>query len=202
MRNQTALLSVVSLLLLAALAVSAQQKRGPSTPEERAKAVQFAHDLESNPLGPQAKSEREWLTLWLIEVPDIAVEVCPRLLGPEIPDKKRFGTEIFSQLMYSEVAFMIENPDKAKETVEVHTAGVGGGLKTYEAILKEHPKARSKALDEILSRRDKGELKDHVQEAMKFCTKRVSESAPHNSWRAAVLILHATSLPGHVFSGN
>jgi hypothetical protein len=174
MRNQTSMLSVVSLLLLAALAVSAQQKRGPSTPEERAKAVQFVHDLESNPLGPQAKSEREWLTLWLIEVPDITVEVCPRLLGPEIPDKKKFGTEIFSQLMYSEVAFIIENPDKAKETVEVHAAGVGGCLKTYEAILKEHPKARSKALDEILSRRDKGELKDHVQEAMKFCTKRVS----------------------------
>jgi len=178
MRNQITVLSVMTLLLLAALAVPAQQKRGPSTPEERAKAVQFAHDLENSPLGPQAKSERQWLTLWLIEIPDVTVEVCPRLLGTEIPDKKKFGSEILSQLMYSEAAFMIENPDKAKEALEVHAAGVVGSLKAYEAILKEHPKAKSKALDDILSRRDKGELKDHVQEAMKACTKRISETRP------------------------
>jgi hypothetical protein len=165
-------------MLLATFSSRAQQKRGPSTPEERAKAVQFAHDLENNPLGPQTKSEREWLTLWLIEIPDITVEVCPRLLGPELPDKKKYGTEILSQLMYSEAAFMIEKPDKAKEVLEVHAAGVVGSLKAYEAILKDHPKAKSKALDDILSRRDKGELKDHVQEAMKSCTQRVSEMRP------------------------
>lgn len=176
MRNQIALRTVLTLLLLTAVAAPAQQKRGPSTPEERARAVQFAHDLESNPLGPQAKGEREWLTLWLIEIPDMTVEVCPRLLGTEIPDKKKFGTEILSQLMYSEAAFQIEKPDKAKDALEVHAAGVAGSLRAYEAIVKEHPKAKSKAFDEILSRRDKGELKDYVQEAMKFCTKRVSET--------------------------
>ena len=178
---RTASFSVLSLLLLLVTTAPAQQKRGPSTPEERAKAVQFAHDLEANPLGPQAKGEREWLTLWLIEIPDITVEVCPRLLGPEIPDKKKYGTEIFSQLMYSEAAFMIENSDKAKDALEVDAAGVAGSLKTYEAILKEHPKSRLKALDEILARRDKGELKDHAQEAMKYCTKRVSEMRPATS---------------------
>jgi len=47
-------------------------------------------------------------------------------------------------------------------------------LKVYEAILKEHPKAQLKAVDEIISRRDKGELQNHVQEAMKYCTKSVS----------------------------
>jgi hypothetical protein len=185
-RNQTVLLSVLTLLLLAAQATPARQKRGPSTSEERARAVQFAHDLESNPLGPQAKSEREWLTLWLIDVPDITVEVCSRLLGPEIPDKKKFGTEIFSQLMYSEAAFMIENPDSVNEALEVHAAGVMGSLKAYEAILKDHPKARSKSLDEILSRRDKGTLKDHVREAMKFCTKPVSGTQTRSLARLAL----------------
>jgi hypothetical protein len=163
-----------SVLLSVAISPSlAQQKRGPSTPEERAKAVQFAHDLESNPLNPQAKGEREWFTLWLIDVPDITVEVCPRLLGSQLPDKNKFGTEILSQLMFSEAAFMIENPDKAKEALEVHTAGVIGSLKVYEVILREHPKARSKGLDDILAQRDKGQLKDHVQQAMDFCNKRV-----------------------------
>jgi len=162
------------LLIFMAVSAAAQQKRGPSTPEERAKAVQFAHDLESNPLGPQAVSEREWLTRWLIEVPDITVDVCPRLLGAEIPDKKKHGTEIFAQTMYSEVAFMIENPDKATNTVAVYTAGVSGALKVYEAVLKEHPKDHLKALDEILARRDKGELESYVKDAMQYCKKRVS----------------------------
>ena len=178
MRTFSSVISVLSLIVLTSLASHAQQKRGPSTSEERAKAVQFAHDLENSPFGPNAKNEREWLTLWLIEVPDITVEVCPRLLGPELPDKKKYGTEILSQLMYSEAAFMIENPDKAKEALEVHTAGVAGSLKVYEAILKDHPKAKSKALDDILSRRDKGDLKDHVQEAIKSCTQQVSEMRP------------------------
>ena len=168
----------IATLLLAifpfTIPAGAQQKRGPSTPEERAKAVQFAHDLENNPLGPQAKSEREWLTLWLIDVPDITVEICSRLLGPELPDKKKYGTEIFSQLMFAEAAFMIENPDKANDGISVHTAGVSSALKVYEAILKERPKAQLKALDEIIARRDKGELQERVKEEMKYCTTQVS----------------------------
>jgi hypothetical protein len=174
MRNHFLRLAIVTPLIFMGLRMPAQQNRGPSTVEERTKAVQFAHDLESNPLGPQAKSEREWLTLWLIEVPDVTVEVCPRLLGPELPDKKKFGTEIVSQLMFSEAAFMIENPDKAKDNISVHTAGTGGALKVYEAILKDHPTAQLKALDDIIARRDKGELQNHVQEAMKYCTKKVA----------------------------
>jgi hypothetical protein len=174
MRKRFARLVTLLLGLLFTISTAAQQKRGPSTPEERTKAVQFARDLENNPLGPQAKSEREWLTLWLIEVPDITVEICPRLLGAQLPDKKKFGTEILSQLMYSEAAFMIENVDRAKDSVSVHAAGISGALKVYEAILKEHPKAQLKSLDEIITRRDKGELQNHVQEAMQYCTKKVS----------------------------
>ena len=52
-----------------------QQKRGPSTPEERAKAVQIARALEGDPLQPGNKDMRTWFTLWLIEVPDITVQV-------------------------------------------------------------------------------------------------------------------------------
>jgi hypothetical protein len=162
------------LLLLTPVSLSSQQKRGPSTPEERAKAVQIAHDLENNPMGPQAVNEREWITRWLIEVPDITVDVCPRLLGTELPDKKKHGTEIFSQLLYSEAAFIIENPDKAKDVIAIYTAGVSGSLKVYEAILKDHPKDHLKALDEILARRDRGELENQVKDAMQYCKKSVS----------------------------
>jgi hypothetical protein len=56
------------------------QERGPSTSEERTKAVQFARDLEADPLGPNAKEERSWITVWLIQIPDITVKFCTSLL--------------------------------------------------------------------------------------------------------------------------
>jgi hypothetical protein len=75
--------------------------------------------------------------------------------------------------MFSEAAFMIENPEKAKDNISLHTAGVAGALKVYEAIVKDHPKAKLTALDDIAGRQDKGELQNYVQETMKYCTKKV-----------------------------
>jgi hypothetical protein len=174
MRKRFLALAVLALLILSGLPLLAQQSRGPSTPEERAKAVQFAHDLENNPFGPQAKAEREWLLRWIIEIPDITVDVCPRLLGPDAPDKKKHGPEILTQLTFSEAAFMIENPDKAKDKIAVHTAGLSAALKVYEVSVKLNSKDKMKGLDEVLARRDKGELQKHVEESMQFCTRPVA----------------------------
>ena len=59
---------------------SAQQpqrpQRGPSTPEERTRAVKIAHDLENDPLAKDAKEQRDWVIQWIIEIPDITVDVC------------------------------------------------------------------------------------------------------------------------------
>jgi hypothetical protein len=164
----------ILIAVLAVASLSAQQKRGPSTPQERAKAVQFARDLENNPLGPQAKSEREWLLRWVMEVPDIAVAFCPQILGTELSDKQPYGTEIRTQLMFSQAAFLIENPDKFKDDLAIQTAGVNGSLKVYERTLKDHPNARSKTLDELIARRANGTLQSYLQEAMEQCKKRTS----------------------------
>jgi hypothetical protein len=161
-------------VLVAFTSLSAQQKRGPSTPEERAKAVQFAHDLENNPLAPQAKSEREWLLRWVMEVPDIAVAFCPQILGTELSDKQPYGTEIRTQLMFSQAAFLVENPDKTKDDLAIQTAGVNGSLRVYELILKDHPNARSKTLNEIIARRNEGTLQGYLQEAVERCKKSTS----------------------------
>jgi hypothetical protein len=66
----------------------------PVYPEERAKAVALAHQLEDQPLGPGAADARKWLTIWLIEIPDISVEFCPSALGPDLVIKKNNATEI------------------------------------------------------------------------------------------------------------
>ena len=39
------------------------QQRGPSTPEERARAVQTAKSLQPDPLAPNVQQDREWAGL-------------------------------------------------------------------------------------------------------------------------------------------
>ncbi len=156
-------------LLLALVVVQAQpQDRKPSTPEDRAKAVEIARSLEADPLGKEAKDRRNWLVLWLIEVPDIHVKACITLLGPG-GSKKNYESELFTQTLASGAAFVIQNPDKAKDDVAVYTAALEGSLRAHESILKVKPKAKWPFLDDLIAKRDKGELAEYVRQASTHC---------------------------------
>lgn len=155
------------LLTLCASASSAQDKRGPSTPEERAQTVRLAHALETDPLNDAAKTARSWLIVFLTQVPDVNVVVCTDLYGPLLKTKKDYSSELFTQPMFSEAAFIIEHPDKANDATAVHLAGVEGMLKAYEGFLKAKPKGHHKFLDELIEKRDKGELAAWVADVAK-----------------------------------
>ena len=159
--NLTLLLALFLLLVSPTLA---QAQRGPSTPEERQTAVKAAHLLESDPFNKDAKKIREWFTVWLIEVPDIHIELCGQYLGPVFTSKKNYDSELFGQTMFSSAAFIIEHPEQANDRVAVNLAGLEGALKTYEAILKAKPKARWEFLDELIAKGDKDELRAYVKE--------------------------------------
>ena len=153
-------------LLFSLTVLQAQsQAPKPSTPEDRAKVVEIARSLEADPLGPQAKEQRAWVLRWLIEVPDITVNLCGGLLGPLLESKKNYSVEIFGQMLPSAAAFIIANPDKANDGIAVCTAGVEGSLRAYESILKEKPKAKWPFLDDLLEKRSKGELSEYVRQA-------------------------------------
>jgi len=137
--------------------------QAPSTAEERARLLTLAHKLESNPLDPSLRPEREWALKWLIEVPDIHVSMCPSILGDY--HKYKYSPEITTQMMLASAAFTIENPDKAKDQTGQYVAAAEGALKAYSAILAQDPKARSKALDEALEKQSQGKLKDYVEDA-------------------------------------
>ena len=169
------LLDLLLVFLCSNLVLQSQEKRGPSTPEERAKAIQVARALESDPLQPGNKDMRQWFTLWLIEVPDITVPVCGEELGPVFHEKnrdKKFVTEIFTQSMFSSASFVIEHPDEAKNPISVYTAGVEGSLKAYQSILKQHPEAKWPFLDDLIVKQQNGELAKHVEKATEKCRKR------------------------------
>jgi hypothetical protein len=163
------------LLLGTNLFAQSQQKRGPSTPEERTKAAQIAHALEADPLQPGNKDMRSWFTLWLIQVPDITIQVCGEELGPVFHESNRdknFVSEIFGQSMFSATSFVIEHPNQASNKVAVYTAGVEGSLRAYQSILKVHPEARWPFLDDLILKQQTGELLKYVEKATAKCRKR------------------------------
>jgi carboxypeptidase Q len=156
---------LLAFCLLFCLPVVAQSNRGPSTPEERATAVKSARLLETDPFNKDAKKAREWFLKWLIEVPDISVEICTDYLSPLFGKKnKNNEAELVIQMTFSIAVFIIENPDKAKDGVAVNLAGLEGTLKMYESILKSKPDAKIDFLDQLIAKRDKGELRAYVED--------------------------------------
>ena len=173
-------IGAASLLLafLASPAGSTQEQRGPSTAEERARAVKVAHQLEADPLGKDAKEQRAWMIRWIIEIPDITVDVCSVYFG-SLPNPPRgHSQEVFNQMMLSSAAFMIEHPDKVKDEQSVAMAGLLGSLKAYEAILKQDPSAHWVYVDRLLHMRDQGKLDDYVVETRKKCRSKEEEEDP------------------------
>lgn len=158
----SALLLGVLLCPLLALA----QERGPSTPEERARALAITRQLEQDPLNRELRKDREWLLRWLVEVPDIQVSICASGLGTFLKSEYKYRPEILGQLTFASAAFIIENPGKAKEEAATCLAGVRGALAAYTAILKTDPKARSRALDELAAKTPE-QLQAHVNEVIK-----------------------------------
>jgi len=156
-------LIAILLLLGCALATYAQEKRGPSTPEERAKAVQIAKALENDPLAATLHPEREWLIKWLIEVPDITITVC----GPVFPYEKKYkyASDLLAISMGGMATSNIEHPETAKDGAVVGQAGLESVLRAYTKLLETHPKDHSKNLDEWLSRQKDGTLPEQFRKA-------------------------------------
>src|ERR1039457_4472098 len=67
------ILAVLIVLTTVASLPSTAKTRGPSTAEERARAVEYVRSLEENPLAKDSLEKRMWLTEWIVEVPDFTV---------------------------------------------------------------------------------------------------------------------------------
>jgi preprotein translocase subunit SecG len=163
---------VSGLFLVCAVQVQCTLGPGLSTPDQRAKVVALTRSLERDPLIENAPATRQWLRKWIIEVPDIRVYACDDLLGHGLGDNYPYSTEVKLQPIFSAAAFAIEHPDKARDEHAQHYAGVEGALRVYEALLKSKADASSAFLDDLLAKRDHGELADHVAKLAKEKCKR------------------------------
>jgi carboxypeptidase Q len=168
MPRHVKLLLVVT-IVFASLPIHAQSKRGPSTPEERDRAVQVAKSLRTEPLAARNQDDREWLIRWLIEVPDISISFCSNFLGDLGKSKNGYPGAILASMMASQASLVIEQKEKAADLNSVYLAGVNGALDAYLAIQKKDQKFKLKQMDELLQKREKGTLAEYVNTTAKTC---------------------------------
>lgn len=161
-----AMIAVSAIISLVTVNPCAAQKRGPSTPEERGRAVNLTRALEADPFNKDAPDARRWLFTWLADVPDISVTICPDFLKPIMGKDKDYSSEIIGQSIYGSAAFIIENPDQANDNEAIYLAGLESSLRVYESILKVKPKAKWAFLDGLIEKRSKEELDDYVRDIL------------------------------------
>jgi len=163
---------VIGLCLLSVLQIQCTLGRGLSTPEERANAINIARSLERDPLAKDAAANRQWLLNWIIEVPDIRFKSCAGLLRPGVGDQYRYSAQVNQQIIFSAAAFKLEHPDHLRNDNGAYIAGVEGALRVYEILMKSVPDAQLAFLDDLIAKRDRVELADHVANVAKEKCKR------------------------------
>jgi hypothetical protein len=171
MIKKTILICLVAttVCLLARAQDQEEPKRAPSTQEERKRFVAIVHKMEQTPLDSALTPDIEWALKWLQDIPDINVSICPAPLGSLVDENYEYRSRISVQFTLAMGVYLIENPQKAADTVSQYLAGVESAVKTYKAILKSKPQAKSRAMDELVAKEAEGELPDFVRDASKYC---------------------------------
>jgi len=146
------------------------QNRGPSTSEERKRAVEIATLLENDPFNKDAKTLTSELVFFLVQVPDIHVHLCSDVLGDYKKIKGEYSPTIVSQLTFSQGRFVIEHPEQADDRYLESLAGVEGVLRTYQNIKRAKPKVKIAGLEELLAKQQSGQLGEFVKTALTGCT--------------------------------
>lgn len=174
-------------LSLAVLSPATALARGPSTPEERKRAVETTRKLEKEPLSRSSTEARKWLFQWIVEIPDIHVTSCQGPLDPLVKEDDEedaddaYGQLLWVQSVFGMAAFLVENPKKAGDWAAVQTAGIASTLRAYESILRADSEARWDELDRLLAAEKAGKLRALVEKEMASCGKEGMGPAPRDA---------------------
>lgn len=158
-------LSILFVLLVVGLTAQLALGQGEkmSDKEMLIKATQI---LEKDPFYEKAKDFRAWAMTYVIQTDDVSITVCLGSLFEAVMDKKnKYSSELLAQYSLSMAAFKLSNPDKAKDEDAAQLAGLESMLRAYEAMVKAKPKAQFAGMDDIIKKRDNGELKKIVEDA-------------------------------------
>lgn len=163
-------LPAVLALVALALAPAAARARGPSTPEERKRAVETTRKLEKEPLARSAMEARRWLFQWIVEVPDFTVTSCAGPLDVlRAQEDDPYAQMLYLQSVFGMAAFVVEHPKRQDDWVAVQTAGIESVLRAYESMRRADTELRWKELDRLEKARKAGKLAALVREEMARC---------------------------------
>jgi hypothetical protein len=158
--------ALVSALLLSAGAAFAA--RGPSTPEERKKAVELVELLETAPASPDAAAARQWLTTFVSEVPDLTVKQCMSLIAPAA-DRAAIRPELMSQHIFSGAGYLLRNPGTAAGGTDTLTAALVGTVRAYRAWKQADASVAHPRLEQLAELEANGQLETYVRAAGRNC---------------------------------
>jgi hypothetical protein len=133
------------------------------TETEPARLIKATKFLEDKPLDKEAKDIRSWALTWVIQTDKVSVSVCSLLLSG-IDKKYKYSGEIFGQYTLGMAAFKLNNPENASDENAAQLAGIESALRSYEAMVKEQPKAKNAFLDDLLAKRADGSFAQYVTE--------------------------------------
>ena len=118
---------LLTVTVLAASVPAESKTRGPSTPQERARALDYIQSLEQNPLAKDSLDKRMWLTEWIVQVPDFTVTPCCKDLDSLDKINDTYSNQLRMQAIYSQAAYILRHP-KVKSDAEKQAAGLAGAL--------------------------------------------------------------------------
>src|ERR1700730_11706685 len=145
MRRERALSCLALMVLLSVVCfVGRGQGDDKNAPDTLIKAARF---LEQKPFDKSSKDMRAWALKWLIVTDKVNVKVCSLLISG-IDKKYKYNGEVFGQYTIGMAAFKLSEPDKAKDEDATQQAGIESALTSYEAMVKEQPKARNSFMDD------------------------------------------------------
>ena len=154
-----------ALLLVLVLASSALGFMGrESQNDEVSTLIASAKFLEENPLDKRAKDVRRKAVEWIIATDKVSVIICPGITRG-LEEKYKYTSEVFGQYTIGMAAFKLANSGKDENSAQV--AGYQSALLSYEAILKQQPKAKHAYLDDLLVKRSDGTLAQFTADSCK-----------------------------------
>jgi hypothetical protein len=160
---------ILALLIVLVTAISlpcAAKMHGPTATQDRERVLDYTHSLEDHPLAKDSLQKRMWLTEWIVQVPDLTVNVCCKELQSLDEVNNTYSNQLRVQAMYSQAAFQLEHPD-VKDSAAIQAAGLAGTLRAYRAIQRFDPSAKYPLLDNLISLERKGKLQNYVQHQSK-----------------------------------
>ncbi len=165
-------LIIIPALFLICLTAQFSSAQNKATDKET--LIKASQILEGQPFHEKAKDFRTWAMRYVIETDDVSIIVCSQIFSTILDKKNKSADELLAQYSIAMAAFKLANPDKAKDENAAQLEGMESMLRAYGNMVKEKAKTKFHALDDLVAKRDKGELKKLVEDAQ--CDK--GETAP------------------------